>query len=234
MLDNAFEALMKLDWGTNLAALTPIDDAVATSHGKPDDRQQIESRLIAALKENLSRDARDYVCRKLATVGTAAAVPALAGLLVNQESSHMARFALERIPAPEAAEALRDALPKVTGSLRIGIISSLGGRGDASATAALGGLLNDADAATARAAALALGAIGSAEAARALQSAFASPGGNALAIIDALLHCAESLLAGQKLPEARTIYKTLNTPQQSRLVRLAAARGSLACASRQA
>src|SRR5262245_10621661 len=103
MLDNAFEALTKLDWGTNLSALAPIDDAVSASHDKPDDRQQLENRLVAALKGNLSRDAQDYVCRKLAIVGTAAAVPVLAGLLVNKDSSHMARFALERNPAPEAA-----------------------------------------------------------------------------------------------------------------------------------
>src|SRR5262245_32238081 len=135
MLDTAFEALTKFDWGTNLAALAPIEDAVIASHDKPDERQQLENRLIAALKGSLSRDAQDYVCRKLATVGSAAAVPVLAGLLMNKDNSHMARFALERIPAPEAAEALRDALNKVSGSLKIGVISSLGGRRDAAATA---------------------------------------------------------------------------------------------------
>ena len=72
--------------------------------------QDLENRLIAALNGELSRDAHDYVCRKLAIVGTAAAVPALAGLLGNKATSHMARFALERITAPEAGHALRDAL----------------------------------------------------------------------------------------------------------------------------
>ena len=234
MLDNAFEALTKFDWGTDLAALAPIEDAVISSHGKPDDRQQLENRLIAALKGNLTRDAQDYVCRKLATVGTASAVPVLAGLLVNKDNSHMARFALERIPAPEAAEALRDALLKVSGSLKIGVISSLGGRRDAAATAALSGLLKDRDSATARAAALALGALGNAEAAKALQAEFKAAGGNAAAIIDALLHCAESLLAEQKVSEARPIYEALNDAQQPRLIRLAATRGLLACAGRQA
>ena len=36
-----------------------------------------------------------------------------AALLPEAENSHMARYALERILAPEAAQALRDALPKL-------------------------------------------------------------------------------------------------------------------------
>src|SRR6185503_3169302 len=105
MLDNAFEALNKLDWGSDLSPLAPIEDAVVASHDKPDDREQLESRLIAALKGQLTRDAKGYVCRKLATVGSAAAVPVLAALLGDKEGSHMARFALERISTPEAAQA---------------------------------------------------------------------------------------------------------------------------------
>jgi hypothetical protein len=234
MLDKAFEELMKFDWGTDVAALAPIEDAVIASHGKSDDRKQLEHRLIAALTGNLTRDAKDYVCRKLAVVGSAAAVPVLADLLVKNENSHMARFALERIPAPEAADALRSALSRINGSLKIGVISSLGSRRDAAATSALRGMLNSSDSATARAAALALGAIGNAEAAAALQAASKAAGGNAMTIIDGLLQCAESLLADQKLPEASSIYKSLNEPRQPRLVRLAATRGLLACAARQA
>lgn len=236
MLDNAFETLKKFDWGADLSALAPIEDAAVAAHDKQDVRQDIENRLVAALKGELSRDAQDYVCRKLAIVGSAAAVPTLAALLANKHNSHMARFALERIPAPEAAAALREALSKVNGTLKIGVISSLGGRRDASAAAALGGLLKDSDPAIARAAALALGAIGNAEAAGLLQAAIAAGNGtsNIASIVDALLGCAESLLADRKLPEANSIYKTLNDPRQPRLIRLAATRGLLSCSSRQA
>ena len=234
MLDNAFEALAKLDWGSDLSALAPIEDAVIATHEKPDERRQLESRLIAALKGNLTRDAQGYVCRKLATVGSAAAVPVLAALLLDKESSHMARFALERIPAPEAAQALRDALAKLSGNLRIGVISSLGGRREISAVNDLGELLKDKDTATVRAAALALGVIGNADAAIALQSSIQSANGNVAAVIDGLLHCAETLLAKQSFSEARRIYETLNDSQQPRLIRLAATRGLLACAAKQA
>ena len=234
MLDTAFEALKKFDWGSDLAALNPIEDAAIAAHEKPEVGKDLESRLVAALQSELSLDAQEYVCRKLAMVGTAAAVPSLAVLLVKQEISHMARFAVERIPAPEAGQVLRDALPKVSGAVKIGVISSLGARRDAAAVAALGSLLKDSDPAIARAAALALGTIGNVESAAALQLAQQASSGNPLTLIDALLSCAEALLASNKPAEASAIYKSFEQVGQPRLVRLAAARGLLACASKQA
>ncbi len=80
----------------------------------------------------------------------------------------MARYALERMPAPEAAQALRDALPRLCGALKVGVIGSLGVRHDSASVPALVALLGDADKTVARAAAYALGDIGSLEAAQAL------------------------------------------------------------------
>ncbi len=230
MLTDAFEALKKFDWGTDLSVLTPIDDAAVAAHGDPAVSQDLENRLLAALKGNLSRDAHDYVCRKLTIVGTATSVPALAEQLGNKDQSHMARYALERINAPEAGAALRDALGTVSGSQKIGVISSLGSRRDAAALAPLGKLLRTDDPAVARAAALALGMIGTVEAAAVLQAALPSANGDKQVVIDGLLACGEALLAADKRAEAKAIYESLSGDQQPRLVRLAATRGLLACA----
>ncbi|HUE17065.1 MAG TPA: HEAT repeat domain-containing protein [Planctomycetaceae bacterium] len=234
MLADGLEALKKFDWGTDLTALAPIEDATVAAHGNPNVSQDLENHLIAALKENLSRDAQAYVCRKLAIVGTAAAVPTLAGLLGNKATSHMARYALERITAPQAGHALRDALVTVNGNLKIGVISSLGTRRDAEAVATLGSLLRDQDLAVARAAALALGTIGTVESASVLQAALQSAVGDKQAQIDGLLSCAESLLHHGKQADARAIYKSLSGEEHGRLVRLAATRGLLACADQRA
>lgn len=232
MLDIAFEALKKFDWGSDLAALNPIEDAAIAAHEKPEVGKDLESRLVAALQSELSLDAQEYVCRKLTMVGTAAAVPSLAALLVKREISHMARFALERIPGSEASQALRDALPKVSGPVKIGVISSIGARRDGTAVATLSGLLKDSDPAIARAAALSLGTIGTTESAAALQAAQKAATGNSLTLIDALLSCAEAMLASNKLTDASAIYKAFDQASQPRLVRLAAVRGLLACASK--
>ncbi len=234
MLDTAFEALKKFDWGSDLAELAAIEDAAIAGHANPETREELENRLISALNGELTRDAQDYVCRKLAMVGTVASVPALAGLLVKKENSHLARFALERIPVAEAAQALREALSHVDGSLKVGIISSLGARRDSAAVATLGGLIGDRDPAIARSAALALGTIGNAESAQALTAAMRTSPINPQAIIDGLLSCAEAMLVSDQRAAASAIYKTLAADSHPRLVRLAATRGLLSCGSKQA
>lgn len=233
MLDQAFESLKKFDWGTPLSEVSGIEDAVVAAHSDAALRQDLEQRLIAALSSDISADAKGYVCRKLALVGSAAAVPALSGLLTQEANAHLARQALERIPGPEAAAALTSAIGKTSGKLKIGVIGSLGARREASAVPTLAGLLKDSDAAVCRSATLALAAIGGADASRVLQDAIKAAGKESLALIDALLSCAESLLAGQKTGEAAAIYQSLCGDQQPRLVRLAANRGLLACLNKQ-
>lgn len=234
MLDDAFEALKKYDWGTDRAPLAPIMDAVAAAHGNLELREDLETRLLAALGSEISRDAKDFVCRMLTIVGTKASAPVLAGLLESENHSHMARFALERIPYPEAAKALRDALPKLPSKLKIGAISSIGNRRDTEAVPLLAGLLGDGDVAIARAAATALGHIGTTHAARTLHAAKISAAEVKQPVIDALLACAESLLASGKTADAHAIYQALSGDQQPRLVRLAVTRGKLACAAKSA
>jgi hypothetical protein len=92
-------------------------------------------------------------------------------------------------------------------------------------------LLSDADAAVARSAALALGAIRLPTAARALADAKPESDEVKTAVIDASLACAEGLLAAGKKMEAMSLYNTLTGEDQPKHVRLAATRGMLACAA---
>jgi HEAT repeat protein len=232
MLDQAFDALKTYDWGTDTAVLTPIEQAVIASHGDAAVRKDLESRLTAVLSTGASRDAKDYVCRKLMVIGTAQAVPYLSALLPDADLSHMARYALEGIPAPEAAQALRDALTKVANLQKIGVISSLAQRRDEASVSALAGLLTDSDAAVARAAAIALGEIGTSEAAKALAAAKPSAPPAEKAAVDARLACAEDLLAQGKKAEALAVYKSLAGDGQSKFIKQAATRGILACAAK--
>ena len=230
MLDQAFETLKTYDWGADRNALNPIDETVVATQGDAAARLELENRLAAVLKTDVPRDAKDFVCRKLMVIGTAASVPALAELLPQEENSHMARYALERITTPEAAQALRDAVPKLSGNLKIGAIGSLGVRQDGASVKPLTALLSDADAAVARAAAIALGAIRSAKAAKALQGADSVNAEVKLAVVDASLMCAEGLLASGEKAEALAIYKGLLGGDQPKHVKLAVTRGMLACA----
>jgi len=232
MLDQAFEALRTYDWGADPKILNPIDEAMLATRGDAAARKELEARLVAVLKTDVSRDAKDFVCRKLCVIGTAAAVPVLAELLANKDLSHMARYALERIPAPEAAQALRDALPKLDNALKVGVMGSLGVRQDVASVPALAALLGDADVAVARSAALALGAMRAPQAAGALREAKPDKNEVRIAVIDALLACAEGLLAAGNKGEAMAVYKSFMGEDQPKQVRQAAARGMLACAGK--
>lgn len=232
MLDQSFEALKTFDWGTDLGVLNPIGDAIAATSTDAAARSALEGRLAAVLKTSAPRDAKDFVCRKLMLIGTAACVPALAELLLDKDLAHMARYALERMNVPEAGQALRDALPKLSGVLKVGVISSLGVRRDTGSVAALAGLLADADGQVARAAALSLGDIRSPEAAKALADAKPCDAAKSAAT-DARLACAEALLAAGNKQDALAIYKAFIGADQPKQTRLAATRGMLACAGKQ-
>ncbi len=231
MLEQAFDALKTYDWGVDRHVLDPIDEAVVKTRNDDAARKEIESKLLVVLQSNAPRDAKDYVCRQLRTMGTATCVPILEKLLVDPELSHMARYALERIPDAQAGRALERQLPKLTGKLKVGVISSLGTRGQegtSKAVSSLRALVKDSDDAVARAAAVALGRIGTSEANKALASTKARP---ALAAVfaDASLSCAEKLLGGGHGKDAKAIYERLLKNNPSEMVRQAAERGLKAC-----
>lgn len=228
-LTKAFDALKTYDWGVDPKVLKPIDEAIVATHADAAARKDLETRLIAILKTEVPRAAKDAVCRALKTIGTAAAVPALAAMLPDEKLSHMARYALERITGPEAAQAMHEALPKVAAKLKVGIISSLGVRGEASAVALLQALLADSDPAVAAAAAHALGAIGSLDATKALGSAKATAATKA-AIADASMAGAEQLLAAGNKQAAKDTYEKLLASTPTKPVKHAATRGMQACA----
>jgi HEAT repeat protein len=229
-LDKAFENLKTFNWGETFPQfreqLGAIEDAVIAGYGNEAARKTLEARLAAVLGTPAPRAAKDYVCRKLTIIGTAASVPALAALLTDKETSHMARYALERIQGPEAAKALRDALAKTSGAEKAGVAGSLGDRRDVDSIASLAGLLNDTDAQIVMAAATALGDIGTAEAAKALQGASSDSEPVKLRIADARLAAAEKLLAAGDRDGAKSIYTSL-VANPNKNVKLAATRGLL-------
>jgi HEAT repeat protein len=184
-----------------------------------------EAKLIAVLKSEAALKEKADACRELSLVGTKDSVAPLAALLGDEKLSHLARYGLEPIPDPAVDEALRSALGKLKGRLLIGVIGSLGVRRDGKAVEPLSGLLKDADADVAGAAARALGRIGNEPAAVALQGALegASPAVR-LGVSEGLFRCADHLVAQGKTKEARALCEKLDRPDSPPLVRLNAAR----------
>lgn len=186
-----------------------------------------EAKLLAVLRSEATLEEKSAACRQLARVATKESVPTLAALLGDEKLSHMARYALETIPDPSVDEALREALGKVQGGPRLGVIGSLGVRRDAQAVPALAGLLTQPE--TAAAAARALGDIGNPAAAKVLEDALpAATGSTQSALCEGLFRCAEALAAEGQGAASQAIYDRLRglakAPHQ---VRAAALRGAV-------
>jgi hypothetical protein len=228
MLDQSFEALKSFDWGSDPATLKAIDDAIVASQNDSATRGELEGQLLEVLKSDAPDAAKDYAFRKLMAIGTATSVAQLGPILGDDKWSHRARFALERIPGPEASAALRKAAGALTGPLQAGVITSLGVRQDADAVKMLGELLADNDPVVATAAARALGAVRSADAAELLGSAKPNPAA-VPAAVDASLACAEQMVKSGNPTDALAIYKRIAASKPPKHVQLAATRGMLAC-----
>jgi len=218
-----YEAIEDYDFGQSRAALAEIEEEIRRV--SPASFAKIEAKLLKALASPKATFAgKQFVCRMLRRIGSAQSVPALSAMLADKELSHMARFALLYMPAPEAGQALRQAVSKLDGDLKIGVVGSLGQRGDREAVAVLAPLVTDRNAALAHAAITALGRIGGAEAAEVLAKAKLS-GSLQIDRDDAYLMCADSLLAEGQDSKAVAIYREMIDPANTTWIRIAAYRG---------
>lgn len=148
-----------------------VDKMIEQAAGDAGVLGDIESRLVGVLQAAESTfGARYEVTRLLRDIGTARSVGALSKMLADDKLNDVARFALERNADPAAGKALRDALPAATGKPLIGIINSLGNRGEGASVAALRPFLGNANIEVANAALTALGKIATPEALALLQT----------------------------------------------------------------
>ena len=192
-------------WGTPAAGGQARKATKAVAVGALD-----EAQLIAVLQSDAGQKEKTDACRELGRIGTAACVPALAALLTDEKLSHMARYGLEPIRCSAADDALRAALGQLKGRQLAGLVSTLGLRGDKESVPTLVGLLKDADPNVALQAARALGRIGGAAPAKALQATLSGTKGAQRAVVcEALFECAAAFTAAGSNDQATAIYDAL-------------------------
>jgi len=221
---DVYDDLVTIEW----AQIRPVQAAIETEirqANTPEARRAIEDKLVRALKQpRATYECKQAVCRLLRRVGTEKCVPALATLLTDDRLSHMARFALQYMAAPQAGEALRAALGRTKGDLKIGVITSLGEHGDPQSAATLAPFAGGRDTDLARAAIRALARIGGKAGAGALAKV-TPPAALKRAWADATLRCADDLREAGATADAVAVYKKLYAGAQPEMVRVAALRG---------
>jgi len=190
-----------------------------------------QSDPLAVLKSDAPYKDKADACRQLVIKGGRDAIPVLAPMLLEEKTSHIARNAMEPMPYPEAGAALRDAMGKTEGRLKIGMISSLAIRKDEKAVPAMSRLLSSTDDTVAQAAARALGVIATDPAVDALNRAVRVPNLSAetmRAIGDALLDVAEDHAASGNRTAAVAIYEPIIATREVPIeVKIGAMRGAV-------
>ncbi len=227
VVTQALESLKTYDRGSGRAALLPVDQAVAAASRADDStRKALEEELVTSLRAGGSAVAREYLCAKLALIGSTRAAAALGELLGDPLLATGARNALEAMPLAEAGPVLRERLAQLKGLAKVGAINSLGKLRDVASTDMLIGLLKDPEPEIAAAAACALGGIGSAQAADALRDFYARAAETLRRRTgDALLSCAERLIDTGHRGAALGLYRVLDQAGTPAHVRDAAQRG---------
>jgi HEAT repeat protein len=171
---------------------------------------------------------KNIACRRLAVIGTRNAVVPLAALLSDEQVAQYARFALRPIPDPAVDDALRAAIPKLKGNLLVGVINTIGGRGDVKAVDVLTRLMYGSDAGVALAAAAALGRIGGPGGAKALQDALAKTKGDLRTEVgNAALIAAEGFMNKGDRKQGLALYEVLSRADMPKHVRLGAMHATL-------
>jgi HEAT repeat protein len=190
-----------------------------------------EEDCLRVLQSDSSRAEKDAACVRLKHVGTARAVPALAALLTDEDLAHSARHALQSMEVPEAGAVLLEALSRTEGLLQLGIVHSLGLRGERMAAEPLGRILAGSDPVPASAAALSLGRIGGEEATGALLATLPHAREPVLtALRDALLAQANAMIGAGDLDQALGIAAKLEERPLPNHLRVATQLLALRCA----
>lgn len=182
----------------------------------------IETELIKVLEDPQTTLAgKQEACSLLWRIGTGRSVPALAKLLGSSQTSNLARLALERNTDPAAGGALRAALGTTKGTELVGVINSVGNRGDDQAVTTLRVLAADADPLVAEAAIIALGKVGTVSAIVALRN-HPKP---TPAVHIAVLRAVDKLAASGKRTDAIGFYEGMTKPAFDPVIRAGALTG---------
>ncbi|HVE15482.1 MAG TPA: ThuA domain-containing protein, partial [Chthoniobacterales bacterium] len=173
-LDGWLAKFATYDFGQSRESISAI--SFLTRNADSEGRAKIETALLALLaKPGLSYAAKDQICRWLVLVGTDKSVAPLAALLTDEKIGTMAVYALFELRLPSAMKALHQGLSGAAPFLKPSIIGSLGRLGDAASIPAFATISASQTVDDARAAIIALGAIGTPESLTALGKAKVAP-----------------------------------------------------------
>ena len=225
--DEVLSNVASYDYGDSRENLTTLSDMLRDASDDALQLAEYEKAMLEVVADKKTTfAAKQFLCKELSIMGTEQSVPTLAKLLRKEETADIARYALERIPGEQVDEALVAAMKKTKGTVKVGIINTIGERQIEDATQDLGKLLTNKDADVAMAAAAALGKIGTDASATLLGEALMQTEGRVREVaVDAYLKNADAFVQAGEKAKAAAIYTPLFAETESIPTRSAALTG---------
>ncbi len=234
-LEDALARMARYESGQSRLPISIVSDHIVklTNEGDKKAIRQFSYTLVGYLNAYWATvEGKREIMREVAKVGGSEAVPALEAAVKDKDLWDAALLAMEDIPSRDADDALRRLLDTTEGRARLGVIQTLGLRGDPASVVRLASIQKqDGDAATRSAAARALARLGGNTARRALLAALEdSTGALHRDVADAVLALAQSMAKSGDAGAAYRIFERLHDPAESAPIRGAALTGMLSTA----
>jgi len=227
-LEAILQKISTYDYGKDEEVLSRLRSYVRSIRNSREAKAECEAKLAEFLGSKATLASKMAVCRQLSEIGSSASVPVLERMLLKEETSDLARYALEKIPDASAEKALIQALDKTRGKVRLGIVSSLGNRRAEKAAPALEKLVNKSDPATAAAAATALGHIANPQSSDVLLKSLARTSGKVRdRVASSLLNCAQEFIIRKDPKKAAAIFEALSGAKLPLPIRQSAMKGRI-------
>ncbi|MGD0091370.1 MAG: HEAT repeat domain-containing protein [Planctomycetota bacterium] len=202
-----YAQIISYKYGDSPKPLGAIQAAVRAA--KPEELKDIESKLLKVLQSpEATAPCKGFICGVLRQIGSEQCIAPVAALLADKDVCDRACIALRSLSIPKADEALREAVTKIPEELRGSVVQALGARRDRKAVEVLRHLTGDKITVVSAAAVTALGLIGGPEALDAIKHASADPA----VYYQALLRCADQMVAEGKNPDAAAVYGAILNP----------------------
>ncbi len=195
--------------GQSRAAQYELETYIRYITGLPEEMKAYEQEMLKTLAGPITPEGRDVICRMLSLIGSEASVDALGTLLLDPQTSDVARYALERIEGERVNSLFLSGLNQAPDSVKIGIINSLGVRRCEKAVSQIAPLMSKDNNQIKTAVIEALGTIGNQQAIDILKKQNVSSDTNTLLIQDALIRAADAQTSSGKTDVASGIYREL-------------------------
>jgi len=217
-IERTVAAIRAYDYGRSEKPLRAVDQLINATFGNSELRSLLERELLKVLESDASLASKQFVCRKLAIVGSDASLPALRKMLAsgNDAVVEIACYSLSQIKSPAVNGILREGLGQAKGKALSAIVTLLGDRRDAESVEAIGRLTESREPIVAEAAVAALGKMADAHAAAILARLRGSDSPRLRATAQhASLQCARELAARGNSAAAAKIYESLTADDKA-------------------